>query len=177
MEAERLRIIYSMITNSREDGGAGITPKRGDWEEVESIFPLHDHAFNKKWMKSWSSSYLLELKDQDGIRNKFGEKVSVMVLLCGPATDLLFRSHSTSPSFSNISSPSSSRLLLDSPLGCCWETSRPSTPSLAVSGVSSSSSTGSSRRSIYVCAGNVPGYLQSRPNGWSSSPKKKSEIQ
>lgn len=74
-EAERLRIVYDMITNAPEDGGAGITPKRGEWEEVESLFPLHDHAFNKQWMKKWSSTYALDLKDQDEVRNKFGEKV------------------------------------------------------------------------------------------------------
>ncbi len=66
-----------MITNDPAEGGAGITPKRDEWKEVESIFPLHDHAFNKKWIKSWSSSSALTLKDHDDIRNRLGEKVSI----------------------------------------------------------------------------------------------------
>ena len=76
-DAERLRVIYSMITNPPGEGGAGITPKRGEWKEVESVFPLHDHTFNKKWMKSWGSTYLVKLEDQDEIRNRFGEKVGL----------------------------------------------------------------------------------------------------
>lgn len=75
-EAERLRVLYTSITSGPDDGGAGITPKRGEWKEVESIFPLHDHAFNKDWIKRWSSSYVVNLEDQDQIRNRFGEKVS-----------------------------------------------------------------------------------------------------
>ncbi|KAJ9632452.1 hypothetical protein H2203_000857 [Taxawa tesnikishii (nom. ined.)] len=75
-EAERLRIIYQLITNPQEEGGAGITPKEGDWENVESIFPLHDHQFNSEWLKEWSHKWLLEPADIDEIRNRFGEKVA-----------------------------------------------------------------------------------------------------
>lgn len=46
-EAERLRIVYQLITLPQGEGGAGITPKQGPWTLVESIFPLHDHEFNK----------------------------------------------------------------------------------------------------------------------------------
>ena len=69
-------MIYEILTNGPNEGGAGITPKRGEWKEVESVFPLHDHTFNKRWMKKWASTYVLGLDDQDEIRNKFGEKVS-----------------------------------------------------------------------------------------------------
>lgn len=75
-EAERYRIIYQMITNPREEGGAGITPKEGQWKNVESIFPLHDVAFNKSWIKEWSMKTFLKVEDLDEIRNRFGEKVS-----------------------------------------------------------------------------------------------------
>ncbi|KAI9754113.1 MAG: hypothetical protein M1815_005821 [Lichina confinis] len=75
-EAERLRVIYEILTNGPNEGGAGITPKRGEWKEVESVFPLHDHTFNKRWMKKWASTYVLGLDDQDEIRNKFGEKIA-----------------------------------------------------------------------------------------------------
>jgi len=75
-EAERLRIVHHMITSPREEGGAGITPKTGQWKNIESIFPLHDHTFNKEWIKKWSSQTFLKAEDFDQIRNKFGEKVS-----------------------------------------------------------------------------------------------------
>ena len=74
-EAERLRIVHHLIAGPREEGGAGITPKTGQWKNVESIFPLHDHTFNKEWIKSWSSHTFLKAEDLDEVRNKFGEKV------------------------------------------------------------------------------------------------------
>ena len=73
-EAERYRIIYNMITGPPEDGGAGITPKEGEWKNVESIFPLHDVSFNKTWVRDWSRKMLLQIEDLDEIRNRFGEK-------------------------------------------------------------------------------------------------------
>jgi hypothetical protein len=74
-EAERLRIIYQLITNDTEDGGAGITPKLGDWKNVESIFALHNHVYNKHWIKHWSAEWFLKPEDLDDIRNRLGEKV------------------------------------------------------------------------------------------------------
>jgi anoctamin-10 len=74
-EAERLRIIYQLITNPTYEGGAGVTPKEGEWENVESIFALHDHAYNKDWIKKWTQSYFLKTEDLDDIRNRLGEKV------------------------------------------------------------------------------------------------------
>ncbi|KAH5095576.1 hypothetical protein HBI38_030650 [Parastagonospora nodorum] len=75
-EAERLRIIYQLITNPTDEGGAGITPKEGEWEGVESVFALHDHAYNKDWIKKWTSSYFLKTEDLDDIRNRLGEKIA-----------------------------------------------------------------------------------------------------
>ena len=75
-EAERLRILYQLITNPVTEGGAGITPKRGEWENVESIFALHDHVYNKAWIKEWSTKYLLTPGDLDDIRNRLGEKIA-----------------------------------------------------------------------------------------------------
>ncbi|RBQ78419.1 hypothetical protein FVER53590_06373 [Fusarium verticillioides] len=76
VEAERLRLIYLMITKPRNEGGAGITPSNAKWKYVESIFPLHSHKFNKDWIKKWSSKYILEQSDIDDIRDKFGEIVA-----------------------------------------------------------------------------------------------------
>ncbi|KAF1837039.1 DUF590-domain-containing protein [Decorospora gaudefroyi] len=75
-EAERLRIIYQLITNPPSEGGAGITPKEGEWENVKSIFPLHDHVYNKDWIKKWTSQYFLTTEDLDDIRNRLGEKIA-----------------------------------------------------------------------------------------------------
>ncbi|KAH7328319.1 calcium-activated chloride channel-domain-containing protein [Stachybotrys elegans] len=75
-EAERLRLIYLMVTKPKDDGGAGITPGTGQWRFVKSVFPLHDHAFNKAWIQKWSGKYLLDQADLDEIRDKFGESVA-----------------------------------------------------------------------------------------------------
>ena len=74
-EAERLRIIYQLITNPEKEGGAGITPKSGEWSGVESVFPLHDREGNKQLIKKLSSNLFLKIEDLDEIRDKFGEKV------------------------------------------------------------------------------------------------------
>ena len=46
-EAEKLRIVYAMLTLPESEGGAGITPRKGQWTLVEGIFPLHNREFNK----------------------------------------------------------------------------------------------------------------------------------
>ncbi|EFW17768.1 hypothetical protein D8B26_004887 [Coccidioides posadasii str. Silveira] len=75
-EAERLRIIYDMITWPRTDGGVGITPKYGDWKHVEAVFPLHDKDVNKEWIMDWSRKTLLSRHDLDQIRARLGERVA-----------------------------------------------------------------------------------------------------
>ncbi|KAI1143179.1 DUF590-domain-containing protein [Hypoxylon sp. FL0543] len=75
-EAERLRTVYLLITKPKNEGGAGITPKIGQWKYVTSIFPLHNHAFNRQWIKQWSTKYFLNEQDLDQIRDKFGESVA-----------------------------------------------------------------------------------------------------
>jgi len=75
-DAERLLIVYQLITHDEKDGGAGIRPQTDEWPEVESIFALHDHQFNKHWIQKWSSEWQLKIEDLDEIRDKFGEKVA-----------------------------------------------------------------------------------------------------
>lgn len=75
-EAERLRLAYMLICKPKNEGGAGITPRSGQWKYVASIFPLHDHQFNKEWIKRWSTKYILDDNDLDEIRDKFGESVA-----------------------------------------------------------------------------------------------------
>lgn len=75
-DGERLRLVYSLITLPNSEGGAGITPKQGEWNLVESIFALHDHDFNKKWLKDWSTKWIIGPEDLKVMRDRFGEKVA-----------------------------------------------------------------------------------------------------
>jgi anoctamin-10 len=50
-DAERLRVVYLLITSSERDGGAGVTPGLDGWTYVESIFPLHDTKFNRVYFQ------------------------------------------------------------------------------------------------------------------------------
>lgn len=75
-EAERLRLTYLLITKPRNEGGAGVTPKSGEWKGVESIFALHDYTFNKKWIKELAGKTFLGNKDLEEIKDKFGEKIA-----------------------------------------------------------------------------------------------------
>lgn len=76
VEAERLRLVYLLITKPKAEGGAGVTPKLGKWKFVSSVFPLHNHAFNRTWLKQWSQKYVLDENDINNIRDKFGEQVA-----------------------------------------------------------------------------------------------------
>lgn len=77
-EAERLRLAYLLISRPKNEGGAGITAgrKEGQWRFVESVFPLHDHKFNRDWIARWSKKYTLDESDIDSVRDKFGEQVA-----------------------------------------------------------------------------------------------------
>ncbi|KAJ9148907.1 Plasma membrane channel protein [Pleurostoma richardsiae] len=75
-DAERLRLVYLLITKPKNEGGAGVTPKVGQWKNVASVFPLHNHAFNRDWIKRWSTKYVLDANDLNEIRDKFGEKIA-----------------------------------------------------------------------------------------------------
>lgn len=65
-----------MITWPVAEGGAGITPKHGEWKCVESVFPLKDNDINKEWVKNWSQKTFLSRADLDLIRNRLGERVA-----------------------------------------------------------------------------------------------------
>ncbi|KAH0543695.1 hypothetical protein FGG08_002011 [Glutinoglossum americanum] len=77
-DSERLRIAYFLITSPESEGGAGITPQKGEWKNVESIFPLHNRSFNKEWLKRWSGKMYISAEDLTEIRDRFGEKFSLV---------------------------------------------------------------------------------------------------
>lgn len=72
--AQRLRLVYSILTAPPSQGGIGITPDLGDWLFVNSIFPLHDYALNKEWIRRWSTKWVIDDEEINWIRNHFGEK-------------------------------------------------------------------------------------------------------
>ena len=64
-----------MICCPKEEGGAAVTPKHGEWKNVEAVFPLHDPEKNKKWLTEFSTKTFLTPDDLDEVRNRVGEAV------------------------------------------------------------------------------------------------------
>ncbi len=56
--ADHLRLVYSYVTATRNDGGLGIAPLSEEWDRVESIMALHDHLFNDTWIRAWTRRQL-----------------------------------------------------------------------------------------------------------------------
>jgi hypothetical protein len=75
-DAERLRLIHSMIVNSRSEGGAGIRPGIDKFGIVEGLLPLHDYQYDESWVKDWSTKWLIQKQDLMRLRDHFGEKVT-----------------------------------------------------------------------------------------------------
>ena len=75
-EAEDLLAVYHLVNWPIEMGGAGITPGVGKWENVKSIFPIHNDAVNRALLRHLSRRIFLNIEDLDRIRNLFGSKVA-----------------------------------------------------------------------------------------------------
>ncbi|KAF9357751.1 hypothetical protein BGX26_003147 [Mortierella sp. AD094] len=73
-DSDRIRVICDLITGFLNEGGAGIHP--GEDEHVESILPLHEKAYNKLWLKSWSTKWVVNQEDLSKVRDHFGERVA-----------------------------------------------------------------------------------------------------
>ncbi|KAI8596552.1 calcium-activated chloride channel-domain-containing protein [Dissophora ornata] len=73
-DSDRIRLTYELIIEHVSEGGAGIFPEEDGF--VESVLPLHDWEFNKAWLKSWSTKWVVSEEDLCRIRNHFGEKVA-----------------------------------------------------------------------------------------------------
>ncbi|KDQ51061.1 hypothetical protein JAAARDRAFT_62804 [Jaapia argillacea MUCL 33604] len=74
--AHRLRIVYAFLTSTVADGGLGITPGSAEWNRVESLMVLHDHEFNSRWIRTWST-HQVNAVELDKIREQFGEAVAL----------------------------------------------------------------------------------------------------
>lgn len=75
-EAEHILSVYHLVNWSKDIGGAGITPGYGKWENVKSIFPVHNQAANRRLLLHLSKRLLLCKEDLDQIRDLFGSKVA-----------------------------------------------------------------------------------------------------
>ncbi|KAI9322344.1 calcium-activated chloride channel-domain-containing protein [Dichotomocladium elegans] len=73
-EAERLRIVYEILTSPEADGGANISPNVDPF--IDSIMALHNDEFEKHLVRSWSRKWLINNEDLLHIRNHFGEKIA-----------------------------------------------------------------------------------------------------
>ncbi|KAJ3179606.1 hypothetical protein HDU87_002812 [Geranomyces variabilis] len=82
--AERMRLVYELLTTPTYEGGAGITMDEEvvgvtdavGGKFVEAIFAPHDKEFANKWVKNWAKKWLLDDQDLDAIRDYSGEKVA-----------------------------------------------------------------------------------------------------
>ena len=75
-EAEDVLSMYHLVNWTKENGGAGITPGSGQWQNVKSIFPVHNEEVNTTLMKHLGRRFFLTTEDLDRIRDLFGSKVA-----------------------------------------------------------------------------------------------------
>ncbi|KAK5996205.1 hypothetical protein PT974_04634 [Cladobotryum mycophilum] len=75
-EAEDILSMYHLVYWPQDMGGAGITPELGKWQNVKSIFPLHNERVNQELLRHLSKRIFITDKDLDQIRNLFGSKVA-----------------------------------------------------------------------------------------------------
>ncbi|KEY66283.1 hypothetical protein S7711_02747 [Stachybotrys chartarum IBT 7711] len=75
-EAEDLLSMYHLVSWPKSSGGAAITPEFGRWQNVKSIFPIHNSAANKALLRRFSKRLFLSHDDLDQIRSLFGVKVA-----------------------------------------------------------------------------------------------------
>ena len=75
-EAEDLLSVFHLVNWRKDSGGAGITPGFGQWENVSSIFALHNQPVNNTLLAHLSKRIFLDLNDLDRIRDLWGAKVA-----------------------------------------------------------------------------------------------------
>ncbi|CCG83001.1 Putative uncharacterized protein [Taphrina deformans PYCC 5710] len=66
-----------ILTSPVHEGGVGITPKIGEWHQVESIFPLHNSEFDQAWLKRWATKWTIDDNELDHLCEHFGTRVAL----------------------------------------------------------------------------------------------------
>ncbi|PVV00466.1 hypothetical protein BB560_000488 [Smittium megazygosporum] len=74
-ESARQAIVYQIISGPVQQGCANVTVENEPY--VTAIFPLHDKDYNKEWLKSWSTKWLISKSDLQDLRNHFGEEIAM----------------------------------------------------------------------------------------------------
>ncbi|KAJ1728264.1 hypothetical protein LPJ61_004126, partial [Coemansia biformis] len=70
--SERLRLVQRLIVGPASDGCAGVA------ESADvAVLALHDRAFNRQWLRHWSSKWLIDRSDLKRIREHFGEEIAM----------------------------------------------------------------------------------------------------
>ncbi|RDA86280.1 hypothetical protein CP532_5683 [Ophiocordyceps camponoti-leonardi (nom. inval.)] len=75
-EAEDLLSMHHLLSWPKEMGGAGITPGYGRFENIRSIFPLHNPRTSQSLLKHLSKKLILRDDDFDRIRDMLGPKTA-----------------------------------------------------------------------------------------------------
>ncbi|KAJ2769803.1 hypothetical protein IWQ56_002411, partial [Coemansia nantahalensis] len=70
--SERQRLVQRLIVGPASDGCAGVAES----DEV-AVLALHDRAFNRQWLRHWSSKWLIDRHDLKRIREHFGEEIAM----------------------------------------------------------------------------------------------------
>ncbi|KAL1919546.1 uncharacterized protein VTP21DRAFT_2239 [Calcarisporiella thermophila] len=73
-EADKLRLVYRIITAPPQEQGAGIVPGK---EGVESIMAFHDPELSRKWLKHCATKKYFHGDDLKMIKDHFGEKLAL----------------------------------------------------------------------------------------------------
>ncbi|ORX95276.1 DUF590-domain-containing protein [Basidiobolus meristosporus CBS 931.73] len=73
-DSERLRLIHQIIVGDEADGCAGLDPDNID--AIDSLFPIHNRAYNNQWLRSWSTSWRIKQEDLQNLRDHFGETIA-----------------------------------------------------------------------------------------------------
>ncbi|PHH87129.1 hypothetical protein CDD83_9273 [Cordyceps sp. RAO-2017] len=75
-EAEDLLSMYHLLSWPKDMGGAGITPGFAQFDNVHSIFPLHNPRTNQALLRHLGKKLILKDDDFDQIRDLLGTKAA-----------------------------------------------------------------------------------------------------
>jgi anoctamin-10 len=54
-------------------GGLGLRPDADP--VVLALYPLHDHVFNRRWLRTWAAQWWVRTRDVTAVRDQYGEEV------------------------------------------------------------------------------------------------------